>query len=216
MSGEQITIQSVTANTPVNIYYCDAMSASCVYVNTVEVFPFTFDVPSPIADTDFTIKILDSQGCEDYLSILITPTPTPSVTPTLTPTPSVTSTLTPTPTITPTITSTETPTPTITPTLTPTPSTTPTIVSNRLGQSVFETSTGPCGDTLTIQPLFNYITGATTTPVLTTKLYLTNVGGVLYNPYVGQDKWYLMNWSSGNYSVQINSDGEIIDFSGCT
>ena len=51
-----------------------------------------------------------------------TPTPTPTVTPTLTPTPTVTPTITPTPTVTPTIT----PTPTLTPTPQPTPTLTPT------------------------------------------------------------------------------------------
>jgi len=55
----------------------------------------------------------------------LTPTPTPSITPTntVTPTPSVTPTLTPTTSVTPTLT----PTTSVTPTLTPTPSVTPTL-----------------------------------------------------------------------------------------
>ena len=35
--SQQVTITSVTANTPVEIYYCDSTSGSCVYVSTVSV-----------------------------------------------------------------------------------------------------------------------------------------------------------------------------------
>ena len=45
--SQLVTISSVTANTPVNIYYCDSTGASCVYVATVSTFPYTFDVPDP-------------------------------------------------------------------------------------------------------------------------------------------------------------------------
>ena len=69
--------------------------------------------------------------------LVITPTPTPtltptpSVTPTHTPTPSITPTHTPTPSVTPT--RTPTPTPSFTPTNTPTPSVTPTMTPTHLG-----------------------------------------------------------------------------------
>jgi hypothetical protein len=69
---KQVTIQSITANTPVEIYYCDAFSASCVYVTSVAVFPYTFVVPSSYSDDDFVIKIIDSQGCEDGQTIFKT------------------------------------------------------------------------------------------------------------------------------------------------
>jgi hypothetical protein len=45
--SQQVTITSVTANTPVEIFYCDSFSANCVYVATVSVFPYTFEVPPP-------------------------------------------------------------------------------------------------------------------------------------------------------------------------
>ena len=95
--SQQVTITSVTANTPVDIYYCDAMSGSCVFVSTVSVFPFVFDVPPPYDEQDFLIKIVDNIGCEIGLENLITPTPTPSITATHTPT----GTVTPTPSTTP-------------------------------------------------------------------------------------------------------------------
>ena len=84
--SQQVTITSVTANTPVEIYYCNSMSASCVYVSTVSVFPYTFDVPPPYDEENIVIKIVDTQSCEDGYVIPITPTPTPTITATQTPT----------------------------------------------------------------------------------------------------------------------------------
>ena len=63
--SQDVTISSVTANTPVDIYYCDSMSASCVYVSTVSVFPYTFTVPSPYSESTIVIKIEDVNGCID-------------------------------------------------------------------------------------------------------------------------------------------------------
>ena len=74
---QQVTIESITANTPVDIYYCYSDNTSCIYVTTVNVFPFTFIVPSPYSDENsFLIKIIDSQGCEDSKLITLTQNPT--------------------------------------------------------------------------------------------------------------------------------------------
>ena len=54
--SQLVTISSVTANTPVNIYYCDSTGSSCVYVETVSVFPYTFNVPDPYDLSDYRIK----------------------------------------------------------------------------------------------------------------------------------------------------------------
>ena len=88
--SQEVIISSVTANTPVDIYYCDSMSASCVYVATVSTFPYTFDVLDPYDYTDFVIKIVDTQSCEIGQIILVTPTQTPPNTATPTPTITVT------------------------------------------------------------------------------------------------------------------------------
>lgn len=133
--SQKITITSVTANTPVEIYYCNSMSASCVYVSTVELFPYTFYVQPPYDEENIVVKIIDNQNIEYLTLIQITPTPTPSVTAslTLTPTPSVTIGLSPTPTKTqtPSETATQTPTPMVTKTVTPTSTITPTIFPTR-------------------------------------------------------------------------------------
>lgn len=67
----EVTIPSVTANTPVDISYCDSIGLNCVYVATVATFPFTFDVPSPYSDDDFTVKIVDVYNCEVLKPIII-------------------------------------------------------------------------------------------------------------------------------------------------
>jgi hypothetical protein len=50
--SQEITITSVTANTPVEIYYCDSIGDDCVYVATVCVFPYTFNVLPPYDNPD--------------------------------------------------------------------------------------------------------------------------------------------------------------------
>ena len=57
---ELVTIESVTANTPVEIYYCNIFSGSCEYVATVSTFPFTFIVPESASTEDFIVKIVDT------------------------------------------------------------------------------------------------------------------------------------------------------------
>lgn len=103
--SEKVTITSVTANTPVEIYHCDVNQIDCQYVDTVSSFPYTFYVEPPYDENDILILLIDSNGCPVNHVIFITPTPTPSVT--KTPTPSVT--------VTPTKSKTPTPTPTVTP-----------------------------------------------------------------------------------------------------
>jgi hypothetical protein len=213
--SQQVTITSVTANTPVNIYYCDSMSASCIPVSTVATFPFTFNVPSPYDETNIVIKIEDTQGCIDGYVIPITPTPTPSITASITPSP----TLTPTSTITPTFTSTPTMTPTQTitqtPTFTPTPTQTPNVSVHAIGKSVFVTSANTCSDLISLTNLYTYISQANLVPVVGVTLYQTLANGVLYNPYNGGNNWILMVWGGNNYAVQVNSSGLIVDFTLC-
>jgi hypothetical protein len=123
--GQLVTISSITAETPVDIYYCDSMSANCQFVSSVSTFPYSFTVPSPEADSNFIVKIIDSENCQVGNFVYVIPTPTPTVTTTtgLTPTPTTTNTPTVTVTRTPTNTPTKQPipTPTRTPPITPLP-----------------------------------------------------------------------------------------------
>lgn len=218
--SRQVTITSVTANTPVDISYCDAFSASCVFVSSVATFPFVFDVPPPYDTQNIVIKIEDTQGCTFYETIFITPTPTPSLTASPTVTPTVSPTNTGTPTQTPTETPTQTPTPSITPSGTRPPF--PPIVPGTINQLQIGQSTiccdylNACTDTLCDNYLYNFTTEATTIPVIGTKIYSTYFSGNLYNVFNGGNNWILMNWPGGTYSVQISDQGEIVDFELCT
>jgi len=213
--SEQVTISSVTANTPVDIYYCDSMSASCVYVTSASTFPYTFNVPDPYDYSDFIVKIVDTQNCEIGHVILITPTPTTSVTPTPTITPTLTSSPTPTTSVTPTVTPTKTVTPTITPTKTPTPTPTPVVAYHAIGNNLSVSSGNTCNDTMTIVNYYTYISQANLTPVISATVYQTLAGGVLYNPFNGVNKYIKMGFGSSFYIVQVDNGGSIINYTLC-
>jgi hypothetical protein len=213
--SQEVIISSVTANTPVDIYYCDSMSASCVYVATVSTFPYTFDVLDPYDNGDFVIKIVDTQSCEIGQVILVTPTITPTNTPTPTQTPTITPTNTPTNTPTPTITPTNTITPTITPTNTPTPTTTPVIASHSIGNNLSISSANTCSDTVTIANYYTYISQANLVPVNGAIIYQNSVGGTLYNPFDGDNKYLKMGFGNDYYVVLISNGGGIVNFEIC-
>lgn len=87
-----IDITGSTGVSPYDIYVCDITNTYCYLVSGSTSIPptFSFIVPSPLFGVNsLLVKIVDSNGCEDfiYYSCPPTPTPTPSVTPTPTPTP---------------------------------------------------------------------------------------------------------------------------------
>jgi hypothetical protein len=214
--GQQVTITSITANTPVEIYYCGPTSGDCVYVETISTVPYTFEVPSPVDYVDYLIKLVDVNGCIDGEFVYITPTPTSSVTPTVTQTPTNTITSTITSTQTPTTTSTNTPTPTTTSTNTPTPSVTPVVSSHLIGQNSFTTSTNTCTDTMSLTTLYTYISEANLIPVVGVKLYQSLYNGALFNPLNGGNRFIKMNWGGNFYAVQIDASGSIISYVLCS
>jgi hypothetical protein len=213
--SELVTISSITANTPVEIYYCNSLSAACVYVTTTSSFPYSFEVPDPYDNGNFVVKIVDNEGCELGLTVNVTPTPTSSLTPTITPTNTQTPTVTPSVTQTPTITPTKTVTPTITPTITTTPTATPVVAPHAIGNAVSVSSATTCNDGVTILNYYTYISQAYLTPVVGATVYQTVVGGVLYNPFNGGNNYIKMGWGVDYYVVQINTSGNIVSYELC-
>lgn len=213
--SEIVKITSITANTPVDVYYCDAMSASCVFVGSASTFPYEFTVPNPYDEQDFTIKIVDSEGCEEINMIYVTPTQTPTLTPTPTQTP--TQTIIQTQTLTPTQTKTVTPTPTQTVTNTPsqTLTTTPTISEHFVGQYTDDNPIDVCIVNMTILRYYTYISEANTIPVIGATVYTFSYNGVLYAPLNGNSLYYKLQFGSSYYAVQINASGLITNFSLC-
>jgi hypothetical protein len=213
--SELVTISSITANTPVEVYYCSSTSGSCVFVTTATTFPYSFEVPDPYDNGNFVIKIIDDEGCEIGYTINITPTPTKSPTPTITPTNTQTPTITPTQTMTPTQTITSTITPTLTPTTTPTPTVTPVVAFHVIGNTLSVSSASTCTNTVTIVNYYTYISQANLVPVIGATVYQTLVGGVLYNPFNGGNNYLKMGFGNDYYVVQINTSGNIMSFQIC-
>jgi hypothetical protein len=213
--SELVNILAVTANTPVEIYYCDSFSANCVYVATVSTFPYEFIVPEPYSEQNFLVKIIDTQSFEYGEFVFITPTPTPSTTPPVTPTVTPTPTVSTTPTTTPTVTPTLTITPSITPSITPTNTPTQVFSLHFVGQNTFITSANTCSDELTVQDYYTYINEADTVPVVGVKIYQTAFGQALFNPYNGNNRFTKFTFGENVYAVQVDNDGTILDFALC-
>lgn len=258
----EITITSVTANTPVDIYVCELDGTNCALISTVSTFPYTFSAPQcveggyfssnfgyydcqgllvtgttggtgtfcmnpsrpysgitvstvdcSVDQTDFLVKIIDTEGCIHSEVELVTPTPTSSQTPTPTLTPTQTTSQTPSPTTTLTATPTTTQTPTYTPTNTPSPSTTPVWVSHYFGNAWHTTSAQALTDYITYGlQWYTYISAANLTPVVGAVVYRLSIDDTLYNIVDGGNRWRLMTFNNLVWAVQINSVGEIIDF----
>ena len=68
---------------------------------------------------------------------------------------------------------------------------------------------------MTVQSYYTYISEANLVPVIGVKVYTTLVGGVLFNPFNGNNKFLKMVFGSSTYAVQINSVGEIVSFGVC-
>jgi hypothetical protein len=60
----QVTIDSITGQTPYDIYICQSDGTACFYVTTTSTIPYVFDIPAP-NDTSlsYMLKIKDGQGC---------------------------------------------------------------------------------------------------------------------------------------------------------
>ena len=212
--GLLVTITTLTANTPTEVIYCDSSLITCYTAGTITSVPFSFEVPSPISDQDFVVRIFDSESCIYDETILITPTSTS----TPTPTPTQTSSQTPTNTLTPTITPTNSATPTISPTQTPTPTQTQPIqnvTSHRVGKTFDSDIYCACKEILSIKLYYNYNTEPSDIPIVGTILYEVNANGTLYNEVDGKNLFRSIEYTNGIYAVQISSNGKIIDFVIC-
>ena len=60
----QVTIDSITGQTPYDIYICQSDGTACFYVTTTSTIPYVFDIPAP-NDTSlsYMLKIKDAEGC---------------------------------------------------------------------------------------------------------------------------------------------------------
>jgi hypothetical protein len=60
----QVTINSLTGTSPYDVYVCDSVLTNCVYIATINLTPYVFDVPAPLdAQTELCVKVVDTNGC---------------------------------------------------------------------------------------------------------------------------------------------------------
>ena len=60
-----ITINGVTGATPFDVYLCDDLLTTCVYVNTISGGTYSFDIPTILdGQTSYNLKTVDNNGCE--------------------------------------------------------------------------------------------------------------------------------------------------------
>jgi hypothetical protein len=179
----QLTISSITGQSPYDIYVCQTGGTGCFYITTISSVPYTFNIPAPINNySAYMLKIIDNNGCvitgEEPVTTctFVTPTPTPTntttptntATPTITPTNTTTPTITPTPGLSPSPTSTITSTPTQTPTNTTTPTITPTPgLSPSPTATITSTPTTTPTNTQTVTPTETPTETPTQTPTIT-------------------------------------------------
>lgn len=60
----QVTINSVTGQSPYDIYICQSNGTGCFYITTVSTIPYVFDIPAPYdTSSSYMLKIIDSNNC---------------------------------------------------------------------------------------------------------------------------------------------------------
>jgi hypothetical protein len=60
----QVTINSITGQSPYDIYICQSNGSGCFYVTTITTTPYVFDIPSPYdTSSSYMLKVVDDDGC---------------------------------------------------------------------------------------------------------------------------------------------------------
>jgi len=60
----QVTIDSITGQTPYDIYICQTGGTGCFYMTTISSVPYSFDIPSPYdSSLAYMVKVIDNNGC---------------------------------------------------------------------------------------------------------------------------------------------------------
>ena len=60
----QVTINSLTGTSPYDVYICDGIVSNCIYIATINLTPFVFDVPAPLdSESSLCVKVVDVNNC---------------------------------------------------------------------------------------------------------------------------------------------------------
>jgi hypothetical protein len=61
----QVTINSITGQSPYDVYICQTGGTSCFYIATISSAPYVFDIPVPYDSSEaYMLKLIDNIGCE--------------------------------------------------------------------------------------------------------------------------------------------------------
>jgi hypothetical protein len=60
----QVTINSITGQSPFDVYICESNGTGCFYISTITSTPYVFDIPSPYdTSSSYQLKVVDANNC---------------------------------------------------------------------------------------------------------------------------------------------------------
>lgn len=60
----QVTINSITGQSPYDVYICQTGGTGCFYMTTITTAPYIFDIPTPYnTSSSYMLKLIDDNGC---------------------------------------------------------------------------------------------------------------------------------------------------------
>jgi hypothetical protein len=67
-----VTINDITGSSPYDVYICDSVPNVCLYINTINSLPYTFNIPIPFnTQSSYKVKVIDNNGCEIIKTITV-------------------------------------------------------------------------------------------------------------------------------------------------
>jgi hypothetical protein len=60
----QVTINSISGQTPYDVFICQSSGVGCIYISRIENAPYSFNIPSPYDnESEYMLKLIDSNNC---------------------------------------------------------------------------------------------------------------------------------------------------------
>jgi hypothetical protein len=60
----QVTISSITGQSPYDVYICQSSGSGCFYISTITTTPYVFDIPAPYdTSSSYLLKVVDANNC---------------------------------------------------------------------------------------------------------------------------------------------------------
>ena len=60
----QVTISSITGQSPYDVYICQSNGSGCFYISTITTTPYVFDIPAPYdTSSSYLLRVVDANNC---------------------------------------------------------------------------------------------------------------------------------------------------------